>query len=179
MGILFAKAMGCAVTAITSESSKISSLYELGVDEVRMKDKLHLSYTQSDGQSSQPQITDLPQPMSIDVLLITSNAIPDLSAYLGLLARRATIVLMTIQQDAISIPYMPFVLPGHRLIASTEASHKNHFDMLEFAARHKIEPVVEEYPMTLEGAAAAFERLETGKMRYRGVLVREAEPSTA
>jgi D-arabinose 1-dehydrogenase-like Zn-dependent alcohol dehydrogenase len=175
MGIAFAKAMGCGVTAITSEPSKLSSLFDLGADEVRMTDKLHLSHTQTDGQTSQPQITDLPQPMSIDVLLITSNAIPNLSTFLGLLARRATIVLMTIQQDSISIPYMPFVLPGHRLIASTEASHKNHFEMLEFAARHKIEPVVEEFPMTLEGAAAAFERLETGKMRYRGVLVREAE----
>lgn len=179
MGILFARAMGCGVTAITSEPSKISSIFELGADEVRTTDKLHLSYTQTDGQNSQHKITDLPQPMSIDVLLITSNAIPDLSTYLGLLARRATIVLMTIQQDPISIPYMPFVLPGHRLIASTEASHQNHFDMLEFAARHKLEPVVEEFPMTLDGVAAAFERLETGKMRYRGVLVREAESSAA
>lgn len=179
MGITFGKAMGCAVTAITSEPSKLSSLFDLGADEVRMTDKLHLSYTQTDDQNSQAQITDLPQPMSIDVLLITSNAIPDLSNYLGLLARRATIVLMTIQQDSISIPYMPFVLPGHKLIASTEASHRNHFEMLEFAARHKIEPMVEEFPMTLEGVAEAFERLETGKMRYRGVLVREAEPRTA
>jgi alcohol dehydrogenase (NADP+) len=182
MGIIFAKAMGCGVTAITSEPSKISSLFKLGADEVRTTDKLHLSYTQTrsthDSQDSPPQTTDLPQPMSVDVLLITSNAIPDLNAYFGLLARRATIVLMTIQQDAISVPYMSFVLPGHRLIASTEASHQNHFAMLEFAARHKIEPVIEEFPMTLEGAAAAFEKLEAGKMRYRGVLVREAEPSS-
>lgn len=183
MGIIFARAMGCGVTAVTSDYSKTSSLFELGADEIRTMDKLHLSHTQTrrthGGQDSHYQTTDLPKPMSIDVLLITSNAIPDLSAYLGLLARRATIVLMTIQQDSISIPYMPFVLPGHKLIASTEASHQNHFEMLEFAARHKIEPVVEEFPMTLEGAAAAFERLETGKMRYRGVLVREAESSVA
>lgn len=51
--------------------------------------------------------------------------------------------------------------------------------MLEFAARHKIEPMVEEFPMTLEGVAAAFERLETGKMRYRGVLLREKESPAA
>jgi len=181
MGIIFAKAMGCGVTAITSEPSKFSSLFELGADEVRTTDKLHLSHTQTnqprDGQNPTYQTTDQPQPMSIDVLLITSNAIPDLSAYFGLLARRATIVLMTIQQDPISIPYMPFVLPGHRLIASTEASHQNHFEMLEFAARHQIQPVIEEFPMTLAGVAAAFERLEAGQMRYRGVLVRQVESS--
>ena len=179
MGIIFAKAMGCGVTAITSEPSKVSSLFELGADEVRTTDELHISYARAssthDSHDPPPRTTEQPQPMSIDVLLITSNAIPDLSAYFGLLARRATIVLMTIQQDPISVPYMSFVLPGHRLIASTEASHPNHFAMLEFAARHKIEPVVEEFPMTLEGAAAAFQRLEAGKTRYRGVLVRDAE----
>jgi alcohol dehydrogenase (NADP+) len=179
MGIMFAKAMGCGVTAITSEPSKVSSLFDLGADEVRTTDKLHLSHTQTSSthgsQNSPPQTTEQPQSMAIDVLLITSNAIPYLSAYFGLLARRATIFLMTIQQARISIPYMSFVLPGHRLIASTEASHENHFAMLEFAARHNIESVVEEFPMTLDGAAAAFARLEAGKIRYRGVLVREVE----
>jgi alcohol dehydrogenase (NADP+) len=177
LGILFAKAMGCGVIAITSAPSKVPELFKLGADEVRNVNNLQLSYTKgtptSDSQDPPTQTTELPQPMSIDVLLITSNAIPDLSPYFGLLARRATIVLMTIQQAPISVPYMSFVLPGHKLIASTEASHRNHFEMLAFAARHKIEPVIEEFPMTLDGAAAAFEKLEAGNMRYRGVLVRE------
>lgn len=168
MAILFAKAMGCGVTAISSDPNKVLNLFELGADEVRNVNNLHLSYTKGSRTG-----LDSPQPMSIDVLLVTSNAIPDLTPYFGLLARRATIVLMTIQQNPISIPYMPFVLPGHKLIASTEASYKNHFEMLAFAARHRIEPVVEEFPMTLQGAKAAFEKLEAGKMRYRGVLVRK------
>lgn len=168
MGVIFARAMGCGVTAITRDVTKMASLFELGADEVRSMDNLGLSLTEGGLKS-----TSMPQLMSIDTLLITSNAIPDLTAYFPLLARRATIVLMTIQQDALSIPYLPFVLPGHKLIASTEASHQNHFEMLEFAARHNIEPVVEIFSMTLEGAAQAFQRLEEGKMRYRGVLVRE------
>lgn len=170
MAILFAQAMGCGVTAISSDPNKVLNLFELGADEVRNVNNLHLSYTKGSRTG-----LESPQPMSIDVLLVTSNAIPDLTPYFGLLARRATIVLMTIQQNPISIPYMPFVLPGHKLIASTEASYKNHFEMLAFAARHKIEPVVEEFPMTLQGAKVAFEKLEAGKMRYRGVLVRETE----
>jgi alcohol dehydrogenase (NADP+) len=183
MGILFAKAMGCGVTAITSEATKVQSLFKLGADEVRTMDRLFLSHTKEtpteDGQDPQPHITDTPNPMSIDVLLITCNGVPDLSAFFPLLARRATIVLMTIQQNPVSIPYMSFVLPGHKIIASTEASHRNHIEMLEFAARHKIEPVVEEFPMTLQGVAAAFEKLESGNMRYRGVLVRPIGPPSA
>lgn len=173
MAVLFARAMGCGVTAITGDLEKASDLFKMGADEVRFTEDLELSYTQDSTIPGELEATELPEPMSIDVLLITSNAIPDLSAYFGLLARRATIVLMTIQQEPISIPYMPFVLPGHKLIASTEASHQNHYQMLEFVARHSIEPLIEKFPMTLEGVAGAFERLEAGDMRYRGVLVRD------
>jgi uncharacterized zinc-type alcohol dehydrogenase-like protein len=40
--------------------------------------------------------------------------------------------------------------------------------MLEFAARHGIAPVVEEFPMS--HANEAMEHLEAGKARYRIVL---------
>jgi len=177
MAILFAKAMGCGVTAITRDDSKRQGLFRLGADEVRVEGMLDRAFVSNpEDESATPYTTSSPRPMSIDVLLITSNAVQELEAYLPLLARRATIVLMTIQQEPISIPYLPFILPGHKLIASTEASHQNHFDMLRFAARHKIEPVVETFPMTLEGAAQAFSKLEAGAMRYRGVLVRDVEP---
>lgn len=176
MAILFARAIGCGITAITRDASKRQDLFRLGADEVRLESMLDKAVFPSSPEDEWgPVYTTIPQPMSIDVLLITSNAIGDLEACFPLLARRATIVLMTIQQDPISIPYLPFILPGHRLIASTEASHQNHFEMLRFAARHQIEPWVETFPMTLEGAAQAFGRLEAGAMRYRGVLVREPE----
>lgn len=42
--------------------------------------------------------------------------------------------------------------------------------MLDFAARHKIRPVIEEFPMTKEGITEAFEKLDKGKVRYRAVL---------
>ena len=106
----------------------------------------------------------------IDVLLICANETPDLEKMLPFLARRATIVLMSIQQKPLVIPYMPFILPGHRIIASTEASRQNHLAMIQFAARHQISPWVERYPMTADGLKIAFERLEKGEMRFRGVL---------
>ena len=43
-------------------------------------------------------------------------------------------------------------------------------EMLSFAARHKIRPIIEEFPMTLEGINEAMDKLAAGKMRYRGVL---------
>jgi alcohol dehydrogenase (NADP+) len=106
----------------------------------------------------------------IDTLLICANETPDLEAILPFLARRATIVLMSIQQKPLVVPYMPLILPGHKIIASTEASRQNHHAMIQFAARHRILPWVERFPMTEDGLKAAFDRLERGEMRYRGVL---------
>ncbi|KAK4966406.1 hypothetical protein LTR42_011569 [Elasticomyces elasticus] len=170
MAILFAKAMGCAVTAISSDQEKFADAVSMGADECRSTGELEQIWRpHEDGIV----VSDDPHPRNVNILLITSNQVPDLEQLLPLLARRATIVLMTIQQEALSIPYMPFVLPGHKLIASTEATRENHTKMLDFAGRHQIKPWVEEFPMTTEGITEAFERLETRKMRYRGVLVRE------
>ncbi|KAK5114235.1 hypothetical protein LTR85_010300 [Meristemomyces frigidus] len=173
MAVLFAKAMGCAVTALSSSDSKLDDALKLGADEFRlMNDSSHCYRTKSDGGY---EFLEEPQPMNINTLLITSSEVPNLEPVMPLLARRATIVLMTIQQQPLSIPYMSFVLPGHKLIASTEASRENHIKMLEFAARHQIKPWIEQFPMTANGIARAFDRLEAGQMRYRGVLVRQED----
>jgi D-arabinose 1-dehydrogenase-like Zn-dependent alcohol dehydrogenase len=42
--------------------------------------------------------------------------------------------------------------------------------MLEFAARHNIQAMIEEFPMTEEGITEAFDKLDAGKLRYRAVL---------
>lgn len=175
MAISMARAMGCAITAITHGGIRggdsTGDAIEMGADEVRALDDIKgCGRPDSDGGIKAHQH---PQPMNINVLLITSTEVPELGPLMPLLARRATIVLMTIQQTALTVPYMQFLLPGHRLIASTEASRENHINMLEFAARHKIRPWVQQFPMTVDGVTQAFERLETGKMRYRAVLVRE------
>lgn len=177
MAALFAKAMGCAVTAFSSSDSKLDDALELGADEFRLLGDIGNCYRSRDGEGDYRCEQD-PQPMNINTLLITSNAVPNLEPIMPLLARRATIVLMTIQPEPLSIPYMPFILPGHRLIASTEASRENHIKMLDFAARHQIKPWIEKFAMTAGGMAKAFGRLEDGQMRYRGVLVREQEDAS-
>jgi len=162
MAILFAKAMGCAATVFSGSAPKAArDAFELGADEYRI-----LSDIDTSVRSSEAHGDDL----LVDILLICANETPDLEKILPFLARRATIVLMSIQQKPLVIPYMPFILPGHRIIASTEASRQNHLAMIQFAARHRIMPWVERFPMTEDGLKTAFDRLEKGEMRYRGVL---------
>ncbi|KAI5364561.1 Putative NAD(P)-binding domain superfamily [Septoria linicola] len=159
--------MGCAVTAISSGEGKREDAFALGSDEFRDSKKISHAFTEGAAEGREDA-----QPANINVLLITSNAVPKLETVLPLLARRATIVLMTIQMEPLEVPYMQFVLPGHRLIASTEASRENHIKMPEFAERKQIKPWTEVFEITAGGVAKAFERLEKGEMRCRGVLAR-------
>ncbi|ROV91375.1 hypothetical protein VMCG_09682 [Cytospora schulzeri] len=173
MAILFARAMGCGVTALFASrrrpsTQKVQDAFALGADEARCISEHEMVFPRNmdggtgdvDGTTAQP----------INVLLVTSNELPDWNKVLPLLDRMASIVLMSIQLEPLNIPYMPFILPGHRIISSTEASKRNHVDMLEFAARNQIRPWVEVFAMTETGLGEAFNRLESGQMRYRGVL---------
>lgn len=191
MAIIFANAMGCAVTAISgsgaSGTDKVDSVFELGADEFRTAKEPNVALRRKDPSkdATHPVLKDETLAQNINVLLICANGIPDLATLFPLLARRAVIVFMTIQEQPLVIPYMPFILPGHKvrsevrerielmhhqIIASTESSRRNTINMLAFVARHRIVPPIERFPMTADGLAEAFERLESGKMRYRGVF---------
>lgn len=173
MAVLFAKAMGCDVTVLsgTAVASEVKTrdAFDLGADELRSLSEpevaLHRAF---DGTISTRHGNG--GESAINVLLICANEAPDFERVLPLLARRAVIVLMSIQMRPLKIPYMPFILPGHKIISSTEASTRNHIDMIQFAARHNIKPWVEKFPMTEVGLKQAFDKLETGNMRFRGVV---------
>ena len=42
--------------------------------------------------------------------------------------------------------------------------------MLEFAAVHHIQPIMERFPMDVQGVEQAFKKLGEGNMGYRGVI---------
>ena len=66
---------------------------------------------------------------------------------------------------------MPLILKGLRIQGSVVASRYVHQRMLDFAARHNIQPVMEKFPMTEKGIEEAMEKLSSGSMKYRGVLI--------
>jgi D-arabinose 1-dehydrogenase-like Zn-dependent alcohol dehydrogenase len=60
---------------------------------------------------------------------------------------------------------------GYNIHMSLVASRARHGDMLAFSAAHGIVPTIEKFPMSEAGLADALEKLNSNKMRYRGVLV--------
>ena len=181
IAVLFAKAMGCAVTAFSGRESKRDDAFKLGADVFRTvaapAEKVWYNPGGSGAGSSAAGGSRRSRTVAagpgINTLLVSTNEVPALEPLLPLLARRASIVLLTIQTKPLTIPYLPFVLAGHRLMGSCVATRPNHIAMLDFVARHDIRPWIQTFPMTRDGLAEAFRRLEAGDMRYRGVLVRK------
>ncbi|KAH8629684.1 hypothetical protein IG631_14261 [Alternaria alternata] len=68
------------------------------------------------------------------------------------------------------IPHMGLVSGGLTIQGSVVAARAVHRHMLEFAARHSIKPIIQEFPLNEDGIEDAMAMLKGGKMRYRGVL---------
>ncbi|KAH8602136.1 putative NADP-dependent alcohol dehydrogenase C 2 [Bisporella sp. PMI_857] len=109
----------------------------------------------------------------INVLLVAGTRYPDWAKFLNknVLARTATIVPLAAPYGNIELPAWPLFFGGYNLKSSLVAHRGIHDDMLDFAARHQVKPTIEKFDLSEEGLAKALERMQLGKLRYRGVLV--------
>ncbi len=107
----------------------------------------------------------------IDHLLVCTSQQPDWSLFLPVMAPNGTIYPLTVSEEEFKMPYHPINALQLRVQGSLVAPRQVLREMLEFAAKHGIKPIIEEFPMTVEGITESMKRLEDGKMRYRGVLV--------
>ncbi|EKD21762.1 uncharacterized protein L3040_005748 [Drepanopeziza brunnea f. sp. 'multigermtubi'] len=155
LAIQFASKMGCHVTVFSGTDSKRDEALQLGAD----------SFIATKGASS------LDVAGKIDHLLICTSFQPDWKLFLPIMAPGGKIYPLTVSDGDLSIPYMPLIASELSIQGSLVAARNVHMDMIAFAARHQIRPVIEEFPMTVEGIEEAMKKLADGKMRYRGVLV--------
>jgi D-arabinose 1-dehydrogenase-like Zn-dependent alcohol dehydrogenase len=162
LAIQFAAKMGCRVVVLSGTDSKKSEAERLGAhDFIAMKDK---------------KAEDLQNVgFKLDRLLVTTSAQPDWSLILPLMATRSKIYPLSVSEGNFSIPYMPLLANGITIQGSLVATRSVHREMLAFAALHQIKPVVETFPMTEAGIKEALEKLESGKIHFRAVLVPESK----
>lgn len=155
LAIQFASKMGCQVVVFSGTDSKKDQAMELGATEF---------YPTKD-------VKQLKIGKPIDHLLVTTSSQPDWSMFLPVMAPSGTIYPLSVSEGDLTIPYMPLILQGLKVQGSLVAARQIHREMLEFAAVHNIRPIIETFPMSIEGVEKAFAHLEEGGMRYRGVLV--------
>jgi D-arabinose 1-dehydrogenase-like Zn-dependent alcohol dehydrogenase len=154
LAIQFAAKMGCEVVVFSSTDSKKEEAMKLGATEfIATKGIKELK--------AEP----------IDRLLVTASFQPDWHQYLPILAPRASIYPLSVDSGDLKFPYMPIIRKELTIQGSLVAARQVHRNMLEFAARHNIRPIIEQFPMTVEGITTAMDKLASGKMRYRGVLI--------
>lgn len=154
LAIMFAAKMGCRVVVLSGSDSKKDEAMRLGAHE----------FVATKG------LKEIKISMPLDRLLVTTSAQPDWKLLMPILAPGATIHPLSVSDGDFAVPYMPMLSQGVTVQGSVVAARHLHKDMLEFAALHKIEPVIEKFPMTEEGIAEAMEKLESGKIHFRAVL---------
>ncbi|KAF2842025.1 GroES-like protein [Patellaria atrata CBS 101060] len=155
LAIEFAAKAGCDVVVFSGTDSKKDEATKLGAKEFyAMKGKKEVDIGHK-----------------LDYLIVTTSELPDWSIYLPLLAPGATIFPLSVSGDNISVPSLPFIQSGITLQGTIVAARHVHNQMLDFAARNDIKPMTQTFPMNERGITDAFDVLNSGKMRYRGVLV--------
>lgn len=158
LAIQFAAKKGCQVTVFSSTDSKKDEAMKLGAtDFVATKNVKELA------------VSGL-----IDHLLVTTSFQPNWEQFLPIMAPGGSIYPLTVSPDDLKIPYMPIIAGELKIQGSLVAARHVQMDMLKFAAQHGIKPIIEKFPMTVEGITESMKKLEDGKMRYRGVLVVDA-----
>ncbi|KAL5603783.1 hypothetical protein FOVSG1_006533 [Fusarium oxysporum f. sp. vasinfectum] len=154
LAIQFAARMGASVVALSTSHDKEAEALELGAEEFSYLDKW-----------------DLKAPL--DVAILTSSRYPDFEKLMSpkVLARDGIVVPLTSPSGPMTLPAGSMLGNAYHIHSSMVASRAEHDEMLEFAARHGIRPVVQKYKM--EGATTiqkVFEDLLANKIRYRAVI---------
>ena len=155
LAIQFASKFGCDVVVFSGTDSKKEEAMKLGAHEFYATKGLK----------------ELKVSKPIDRLLVTTSAQPDWSLYEPILAPEAAIFPLSVASGNFEFPYMPMILKGIRIQGTIVAPRAMHRKMLDFCAEHQIKPLIEKFPLDKDGITKAFDHLDSGKMRYRGVLV--------
>jgi len=153
MALQFARAMGCEVTAFSSTPEKADEARGFGAQRfVVTRDPKALAAERG----------------RHDFILSTLFAPLDWAAYVQALRPNGKLIFVGVPSAPIDLP--PGLLLGGQKSIGGSAIGSRHViaEMLEFAARHKIEAQTETLPM--RDVNAAFARLRANKARYRIVL---------
>lgn len=153
MALQFAAAWGCHVTAFTSNDSKAAEAREFGAHDV----------VSSTNGGALRAIAG-----SLDLLLVTVNVPLDWPALLLTVAPKGRMHVVGAVLEPIPVRAFDLIGAQRSISGSPTGSPAAISTMFDFAARHRIAPKVEHFPMRDVNAALA--RMEAGKARYRIVL---------
>ena len=153
MGVKFAAAYGCEVTAFTSNASKFDEARGFGANHV---------LTTRDSAAIKKLAG------SFDLLISTVNVKLDWDSLIGALAPNGRLHVVGAVLEPIPVAAFSLIMGQRSVSGSPTGAPTAIAAMLDFAARHNVVPQTEHFPMS--NINEAFARLESGNARYRIVL---------
>lgn len=154
MALLFLNKWGCEVTAFSTSADKEPEAHAMGAH--------HFVNTKTPGALDKVI-------GRFDLVLNTANAALDWDAYVQTLAPGGILHTVGAVPKGFGVEQVfPMILGQKSLAASPLGPPAVIARMLEFCARHAIEPIIETFPMS--DINAAFEKLRHGSPRFRLVL---------
>jgi uncharacterized zinc-type alcohol dehydrogenase-like protein len=153
LGLQFARAFGCEVTAFSTSADKETEAKELGAHNfVNSRDSAALKAAAG----------------SLDLILSTVSADQDFQSYVNALRPKGTLCLLGASPSNLSIS--PFSLLGaDKVIAGSNIGSPSVLrEMLDVAARHNVKAITESFAM--KNANEAIARVKKNQVRYRAVL---------
>lgn len=155
MAVQFLNAWGCEVTAFTSSPEKEKEALELGAHHtVNSKNDKELEKVAG----------------KFDLIISTVNAKMNWNAFLATLAAKGRLHIVGATLEPLDIQAFSLIPQQRSISGSPVGSPAVIADMLEFAARHKIEPKIESF--SFSQVNEAIDRLKNGSPKFRVVLSR-------
>lgn len=162
MAAKLAKAMGAEVVLITTTQEKIKEAARLGVQAVLDTDEPGLQKHKS----------------SFDFILSTIPEKSDLSPYIPLLKRNASMIIVGALEKLEPFNNMELASRRNTVGGSLIGSIRETQEVLDFCAEHNITPDIELIP--IQDINDAYKKVEDGEVRFRYVIdMKSLEKETA
>lgn len=153
MALQFLNKWGCEVTAFSSNPAKEAEARKFGAHKViNSRDPEAIAAAAN----------------TLDLIIVTANVTLDWAAYLTALRPKGRLHFVGAVPEPVSVQVFQLLVGQKQISSSPLGSPSSVVKMLEFCARHGIEPMTEVFP--LSKVNEAMEHLEEGKARYRIVL---------
>jgi len=102
------------------------------------------------------------------VILATATSGKAMSAALGGLGLNGKMIMVGVSQEPVEVPITQFIMGRHSVQGWPSGTAADSQETLAFSALSGVKPMIEEYP--LSRAAEAYDRMMSGKARFRVVL---------
>lgn len=157
MAVKLARALGAEVTVFTTSADKKAEAEQLGAAHVTMEKEVT-------GKAEELTAT----PGTFDFILSTVPEKHDINAYVALLKRDCTLVIVGALEPMAPVNNQAVAFHRHSVSGSLIGSIADTQEVIDFCAEHGIAPEIEVIP--IQDINQAIKKVESGDVRFRYVI---------